>query len=311
MIQLGTMKKVEDLRAVWPHEALSFTPWLAQPENMSLLSQTIGVDIEVEETESSVESFSADILGVDINTGRKVIIENQLEDTNHSHLGQIITYAAGKDAATMIWIVKHAREAHRAAIEWLNNHSDEDINFFLIEIELWQINDSLLAPKFNVVEEPNNWAKAIKKSSTATESAAQQARYEFWSKFNEKAFLDPKFQKEFRSRKPSSNHWYSLSIGKSGVHIDISYLVQRNEIGIELYIRDDKKLFDECYSHKDDIEKIIGCALSWQRLDTKKASRVILLQKFDFSDASLIDEEIDWIKEYSLKFKKAFMKYCK
>ena len=134
MIQLGVMKKIDDLRSVWSHEALEFTPWLAKPENIKMLSETIGLDIEVEETESSVDTFSADIVGIDTNTGRKVIIENQLEDSNHTHLGQIITYAAGKNASTIIWIVKHARDAHRAAIEWLNNHSDEDINFFLIEI---------------------------------------------------------------------------------------------------------------------------------------------------------------------------------
>lgn len=311
MIQLGVMKKVEDLRSVWSHEALEFTPWLAKPENMKLLSETIGVDIEVEETEASVDSFSADIVGVDTNTGRKVIIENQLEDSNHTHLGQIITYAAGKNATTVIWIVKHARDAHKAAIEWLNTHSDEDINFFLIEIELWQINDSLLAPKFNIVEEPNNWSKEIKKTTIETNSTTLQARFNFWTQLNEIAFADAEYKKEFRPRKPSTDHWYTMSIGIPGCYISILYLVQRNEIVIEFGISNNKELFDSFHSYKNEIEQIVGCELDWRKLPEKKASRILLAKQFDLSDDTLLNEEIDWIKEYSLKFKKAFAKYHK
>ena len=308
MISLGHMKKIEDLRQVWSHEALDFTPWLAKPENMKLLSEAIGLDIEVEETESSVDSFSADIMGIDNNTGRKVIIENQLEDSNHTHLGQIITYAAGKNATTIIWIVKHARDAHRAAIEWLNNHSDEDINFFLIEIELWQINDSLLAPKFNIVEQPNNWTKEIKNPKNA---ARHDRRIAFWSKFNDIAFVDKEYKKEFRPRKPSTDHWYDMSIGVTGCHVSILYLIQRNEIAIELYISNNKEMFDGFYSHKNEIEQIVGSELDWRKLPEKKASRILITKQFDLSDESLLNEEIEWIKEYSLKFKKAFTKYHK
>lgn len=311
MIQLGVMKKIDDLRSVWSHEALEFTPWLAKPENIKMLSETIGLDIEVEETESSVDTFSADIVGIDTNTGRKVIIENQLEDSNHTHLGQIITYAAGKNASTIIWIVKHARDAHRAAIEWLNNHSDEDVNFFLIEIELWQINDSLIAPKFNVVEEPNNWTKEIKKTTIESNSATRQARLDFWTKFNEIAFTDTEYKKEFRPRKPSTDHWYSMAIGLSGSHLQILYLVPSNAIIVEIYISNDKELFDKLYSHKDAIEQIVGCELDWRKLPEKKASRIILKRHFDLSDDTLLNDEIDWIKEYSLKLKKAFIKYHK
>ncbi len=311
MIQLGVMKKIDDLRSVWAHEALEFTPWLAKPNNLKLLGETIGIDIELEETEADVDGFSADIVGIDTNTGRKVIIENQLEDSNHTHLGQIITYAAGKNAATIIWIVKKARDAHRAAIEWLNNHSDEEINFFLIEIELWQINDSLLAPKFNVVEEPNNWTKEIKVTSIEANSAARQARWNFWNNLNDIAFADPQFKKEFNSHKPSMDHWYDLSIGVHKCHISVLYLVQRNEIVIELYISNNKKLFDELYSKKSEIEDAIGCVLDWRRLPEKKASRILLTKSFDLSDDSLLTQEINWIKEYALKFKKAFVPHCK
>ena len=151
MEQLEVLTEVQDLRKVWPHEALDFTPWLAKDENIAILGNEIGMEIAVDGTESAVGDFSVDIIATDIATGQKVIIENQLEDTNHDHLGKLITYAAGKDAQTIIWVVKHAREEHRAAIEWLNNHTDDDIGFFLCEIHLYKVGSSNPAVKFSVM----------------------------------------------------------------------------------------------------------------------------------------------------------------
>ncbi len=308
MKQLGIMKKIEDLRVIWKHEAQEFTPWLAQEQNLKMLGETIGLDLVLEETESKVEEFSADIIAIDTNTSSKVIVENQLEDSNHTHLGQIITYAAGKSANIIIWIVKRAREAHRAAIEWLNNHLDEDIKFFLIEIELWQIGDSLIAPKFSVIEEPNNWAKEIKKV-VSTDTIAKQARLKFWDGFNNYAFKNNEYRKEFNPHKATTDHWYNLNIGSSKCAISISYLIQRNEIVIEYYINNDKELFNKMYNHKDDIEAVIGTELDWRELPDKKASRIILAKDFDLTNDFLINSEYDWIMEYTIKFKKAFRKY--
>ena len=152
MINLGTLKEITDLRSVWSHEALNFTPWVA--ENVDLLADAVGLDITVDETESSVGDFNVDIYASETGTDRKIIIENQLEDTDHDHLGKLITYASGKDADVVIWVVKHAREEHKAAVEWLNNHTDDKIGFFLCEIKLFQIGDSDIAPSFTVVERP-------------------------------------------------------------------------------------------------------------------------------------------------------------
>ena len=157
MPKLGKIERVDDLRTIWPHEANDFSKWLAQEENLALLSETVSIDIVLEERESAVGGFSVDIFASEEGTGRKIIIENQLEETNHDHLGKIITYASGKEAEVIIWIVKRARDEHKKAVEWLNQHTDENIGFFLLEIELWRINDSLPAPKFNVVERPNDW----------------------------------------------------------------------------------------------------------------------------------------------------------
>lgn len=172
MEQLEVLTEVQDLRKVWPHEALDFTPWLAKDENIAILGNEIGMEIAVDGTESAVGDFSVDIIATDIATGQKVIIENQLEDTNHDHLGKLITYAAGKDAQTIIWVVKHAREEHRAAIEWLNNHTDDDIGFFLCEIHLYKVGSSNPAVKFSVIEKPNDWIKSVKKISSRQKASS-------------------------------------------------------------------------------------------------------------------------------------------
>ena len=130
-------------------------------------------------------SFSVDILAQDTNTEQKAIIENQLEDTNHDHLGKLLTYAAGKEAKCMIWIVKNAREEHRAAIEYLNNNTVDGMGFFLIEIQLWSIDGSAPAVKFNVVEQPNDWTKAAKTPSNSGGGIATQIKYAYWSDFND------------------------------------------------------------------------------------------------------------------------------
>lgn len=124
MKQLGKRVKIEDLHTIWKHEAKDFTPWLAEEENLSLLSEAIGIDIVLEERESEVGDFSVDIFATEESTGRRIVIENQLEDTNHDHLGKIITYASGKDAEVIIWIVKRARDEHKQAIEWLKNYNE-------------------------------------------------------------------------------------------------------------------------------------------------------------------------------------------
>ena len=162
---LGTLEEIGDLRTVWPKEASDFTPWLAA--NIGRLSEVVGIDIDIEETESAVGDFNVDIFAVDADTGKKIIIENQLEATDHDHLGKLITYASGKAADLVIWVVKKARDEHKAAIEWLNNHTTEDIGFILCEIKLYRIGDSAIAPSFVVIEKPNDWAKEMKQPRAA------------------------------------------------------------------------------------------------------------------------------------------------
>lgn len=304
-MNLGKLEKINDLRKVWPHEALDFTPWLAQDDNIAMLSDAIGIDISVDETESTVGSFNVDIYATETDTGNKIIIENQLEETNHDHLGKIITYASGKDAKFVIWIVKKAREEHRHAIEWLNNHTDNDIAFFLIEIELWSINNSDPAVKFNVIEKPNDWAKEIKKADTNINDT-QRLKLDYWTSFVDYAFANNSFSKMFKKRKPSTDHWYSVSLGSSEYHMSFLMNTQKNILAIEVYFSNNKELFNEFYSEKDKIEALAGITLDWRELPERKASRVLYETTADFKNKDNWNEQFDWIMEYAVKNAKAF-----
>lgn len=310
MTKLSKLEEVKDLRTVWPHEALDFTPWLSQDDNIDLLADAIGLDITVDETESSVGDFNVDILASETGTDRKIIIENQLEDTNHDHLGKLITYASGKGADVIIWVVKHAREEHKAAIEWLNNHTDDKIGFFLCEIKLYRIGDSDPAVKFEVIEQPNDWAKEVKKNESTTET--HQLRYEYWVAFQEHAFNNAQFAKTFNRRKPSTHHWMDFAVGSSSCHIAVSQIRDKrlkNELYVELYINDDKDLFHALLDNKAAIEAETGLTFDWRELPERKASRIVLAKTVDFGNKDQWVEHFVWLEDAMLKMKKAFKKY--
>lgn len=303
MTNLGTLKEITDLRSIWPHEALNFTPWVA--ENVDLLADAVGLDITVDETESSVGDFNVDIYASETGTDRKIIIENQLEDTDHDHLGKLITYASGKGADVVIWVVKHAREEHKAAVEWLNNHTDDKIGFFLCEIKLFQIGDSQIAPAFTVVERPNDWTKEIRK--TASANSTQQQRLEYWQAFNDYAFSDANFSRIFNKRKPTTDHWMDFSIGSSACHIAVSQ--KRKAVDVELYINDDKELFKSLFAYKDEIEKNMETELEWKELPERKASRILIEKTVDLDDRATWPEQFDYIMDTCIKMKRAFKRY--
>lgn len=305
MTNLGTLKEITDLRSIWPHEALNFTPWVA--ENVDLLADAVGLDITVDETESSVGDFNVDIYASETGTDRKIIIENQLEDTDHDHLGKLITYASGKGADVVIWVVKHAREEHKAAVEWLNNHTDDKIGFFLCEIKLFQIGDSQIAPTFTVVERPNDWTKEIRK--TASANSTQQQRLEYWQAFNDYAFSDANFSRIFNKRKPTTDHWMDFSIGSSACHIAVSQIQKRKAVDVELYINDDKELFKSLFAHKDEIEKNMEMELEWKELPERKASRILIEKTVDLDDRATWPEQFDYIMDTCIKMKRAFKRY--
>lgn len=305
---LGKLEEIKDLRTVWPHEALDFTPWLAQDDNISLLADAVGLEITVDETESSVGDFNVDIFATETGTDRKIIIENQLEDTNHDHLGKLITYASGKSADVVIWVVKHAREEHKAAIEWLNNHTDDKIGFFLCEIKLYKIGNSDPAVKFEVIERPNGWTKEVKKNEF---NGTQQQRYDYWVAFEDYAFQNAQFSKNFNRRKPSTDHWMNFSVGVSSCHIMVSQIQKRDELVVELYINEDKELFHALLQHRESIEATVGFSFDWRELPEKKASRIVVQKSATLGDKEKWSEQFEWVVDVMLKMKTGFKKYLR
>lgn len=298
-MNIGKLERVE-LRDLWKHEEYDFSAWLAEESNLEMLSDSIGIDLSLIETEAKCGGFSIDILAEEVGSGKKVIIENQLEDTNHDHLGKIITYASGKDASYVIWIVKHARDEHRRAIEWLNEHTDSEVSFFLLEIELWKIGDSLPAPKFNIVEWPNDWSKEEKKS-TAEVSERGLLCQEFWEGFNQFAKKNVEFTKSFSIRKAKPHHWYDLAIGASNAFISMNIKVAKGAIDSGLYIPDDQKYFDSLGEHAEEIEQILGCEVEWRQ--ARKACRIIASRPFDCENREAWQDAFAWYMEIAPKLK--------
>lgn len=305
-MNLGKLEQ-GDLRKVWKSEASDFTNWLAQEENLTLLSDEIGIDIKLIRTEANVGTFSVDILAEEENTERKVIIENQLEPSDHGHLGKIITYASGYDASIVIWIVEDVRDEHKQAIDWLNEHTDENTNFFVVKMEIWKIGDSPFAPRFHIVSKPNDWAKAMKKSATESElTDTELLQFEYWTKFKEYAIQR---KTKLRLRKPYPQHWYDISIGNSGCHICLTANTRNDLLSCEIYIDESKELYDALFTKKDEIEEEIGERLEWMELPLRKASRIKLLREASIADTQNWNKCFEWMLEHAEKFYNVFNKY--
>ena len=307
-MKLGKLKEVK-LREIWKHEQYDFSNWLSKEENLNELGNTLGLTLVEVETEKLVGSYRCDILCKDEITSKVVLIENQLEPTNHDHLGKIITYASGLNASVIVWIVEHAREEHASAIEWLNKNMDSDISFFLMELHAYQIGDSLPAPYFKIIEQPNDFTqqiKSISKNEGMNESMSK--RLEFWTMFND---VLTNRGLPFNKRKPTTDHWYDFAIGSSKCHLCCSLVNKSGFIRIEMWINDSKEQYDHFFSKKDEIENAIGHKLLWQRLDNKKASRISLnIEGLDFNDngnySQLMNDSIDML----ILFRNAFKPYC-
>ena len=163
-MKLGRLQEI-DIRQVWQHEQYDFSKWLANEDNIHELGDALNLSLTDVEIEKFVGNYRCDILCKDELTGKVVLIENQLESTDHDHLGKIITYASGLDASVVVWIVASARQEHASAIEWLNKHTDDELSFFLVEVHAYKIGDSDPAPQFKIIEQPNDFAKSVKSIS--------------------------------------------------------------------------------------------------------------------------------------------------
>ena len=306
---LGRLEKV-DLRDIWESEATDFTPWLAREDNLALLGEAIDIDLELEAQEQSVGPFRADILCKDVINDHWVLIENQLEKTDHKHLGQLLTYAAGLQAVTIIWIADRFTEEHRATLDWLNDITDERFNFFGLEIELWRIGNSPIAPKFNVISKPNNWSKTVVQGAKRLEEGSltetKQLQYQFWVELGE--FLGQQ-KATFQIRKPAASNWNVVTLGRSGFRLYPVLNTRPKEIRIDLYIthKQSKACFKALEQDKEAIEKELGMPLNWRLLPDNKASIIELHEpRFDPMDQTQWPSMKAWFYEYVGKMTTAF-----
>lgn len=312
--KLGKLEKIDDLRSIWDTEARDFTPWLAKEENLTLLGDTIGMDLELEATEKDVGPFRADILCKETTSPEHwVLIENQIERTDHVHLGQILTYAAGLNAVTIVWIAKQFSDEHRASLDWLNEMTVEEVKFFGLEIELWRIGESPIAPKFNIVSKPNEWTKGgggtAKSGTDLTET--QKLQLEYWTAFGE---YMQKNAKTMRSAKPHPANWLNFSMGRAYFGASAVLDTRGKRIAIRMYIEGPHS--DAHYQlllvDKEQIEAEFGEALSWEELPHRKSSYVSLYKENeDPTDKACWSRQHEWLLIRLEKFREIFSERIK
>lgn len=307
LVPLSPLDSVS-FETVWEKEDY-FTEWLIEPDNLKILSDTVGIEILEPEIQDKIGDFRADIVAHDDNNN-KIIIENQKTKTDHDHLGKALTYAAGKSANTIIWIATKTTEEHRAAIKWLNQNTNEKIVFFLLELKLWKIENSNTAIQFDIIEQPNNWVKIISKDGVRD---IQLKRYEFWKRFQDYAFKETIFNNQFHRQSDTVENRLFYGIGSSKCNISINQLRRENKFSIRLWMRDNKNTFDSFYSNKEEIEKNLNdfSELKWNRLgDNSKESHIdIDIENVEFDNVDTEKELFDKIIQIMLKMKKVFKNY--
>ncbi len=311
---LGRLASV-DLRSVWTTEAGDFTPWLAQEGNLSLLGDTIGVELDLEAQEKDVGPFRADMLCKDTGTDRWVLIENQLERTDHAHLGQLLTYAAGLKAVTIVWIADRFTEEHRAALDWLNEITNDRFNFFGLEVELWRIGDSPVAPKFNVACKPNDWTKSIGGAASTIDkgqlSERRQLQLAYWTAFRE---LLLERRGVVKPQKAHPQHWANFAIGRSNFHLWAYLHVGDQRIGCGLVATgsDSTAYFRLLHDQKEEIEAEIGKEVEWRELPNNRESQINLHNRnVDLADRKQWPGQHEWLCQMLEQFHGVFAERVK
>ena len=305
--ELATIERV-DIREIWPNEATDFTPWLA--ENLTTLGKALGLDMELEAQEAPVGGYSLDILARDVKNGRPVVIENQLGPTDHAHLGQLLTYAAGFDANVMVWIAKEFRDEHREALDLLNHRTGEESEFFGVEVELWKIAESPPAVNFNLVSTPNEWRKrAVNSTRAAGPVSEKMEKYrEFFQELIDTLRENHQFTNATKGQPQS---WYSFATGTSGLTYGANFN-RDGRAGVDLYIdfRDqerNKRAFDRLEDNRGALESELKAALEWERLDDKRASRISIRRLGAIDDDRETLKALEgWMVDRLLDFRRVF-----
>ncbi len=300
---LGTLRRVEP-RTIWKSEAGDLTPWLAN--NLAMLGEALGLELELEEREGKVGGFSVDIVAREVGENRVVVIENQLEPTDHGHLGQLLTYAAGREAGVVVWISPEFRDEHRQTLDWLNRDGGQGTQFFGVVVELLQIDQSPPAVNFRPVAFPNDWTREVRAEAASEVSERRLAYRDFFQRL-----IDSLRSKQFtnaRAGQPQS--WYSFAAGISGFSYSTAF-AGGDQLRVELYLGSssmerNKETFEKLYDQREAIASEFGEPLEWERLDGRKSARIALYRPGSIELADQHDEYLSWCVEHLLKLKKVF-----
>jgi hypothetical protein len=292
---------------------MNFTIWLAQQSNLDLLAEKIGVPLQFEAVEKAVGPFAADILAKEADTDRWVIIENQLTPTDHGHLGQLLTYAAGLEARTIIWIAEDFREEHRAAIDFLNRATTEEFAFFGVKIELFRIGDSALAPDFSIVAKPNGWSKRTQSAKQAASSGEDNESRVLWKEYWTAFAAAAKGRyPALANRNPYRGNWQTIETLKGGnpsFTINATFSWDKG-LRVEVYIEKSlaKDGFYALQAQKDSIQRSFGYPLEWEELPDRQASRIAFympgIQTRD--DRGAWGRQHEWLIKHGPKLAAAF-----
>lgn len=314
MQQLSHLEYIKDPKDVWPSEAHDFTPWLLN--NAVRLSEVLGIDLELTENEYPVGDFALDLIGRDLTNDCPLIVENQLTVTDHTHLGKVVTYSAGTDARTIVWMATRFREEHRQALDWLNQVAEGNARFFGVEIQAVRIADSPPAPLFQLRAQPNDWASLVSSTTRASVVSSGKGGFyiQFWSSFIER--VREEHPDWTNARKPSSANWLSMPCPfKGGPYYSASFAAGgklRSELYIDYPQPDDvESLYGFLAEHQDHIETSYGSSLSWEPLTGRRASRIAEYRSGDVANVSEHDEYIDWFFVSGAKFRAAIAPLAK
>lgn len=304
-VELGTLNYLK-LRDVWPREADDFAPWLVKDENFAAFCEELGIELQFDRAQVPVGSYFADILAKD-SRDQVVVIEIQFNKTDHDHLGKMITYAAALGASMVIWIAERFTEEHQKAIEWLNEHTTEELALFAVRPKVLQIDASKPAVEFEVVERPNEFVKAASLEKNSGErSGSQKIQLAFWQRFKER-LLQKKVV--ISSETPAPKYWYNVPLGRTYIHISNILDTVAGKVGLRVYLNN--RVADAALSQllqsKDAIEGEIGAELQWNPHPENRDKIIALVRDIDLSDTASWDDHIEWLVDMNASFRKAFM----
>ena len=305
MANIGKLVKlgIAEIRKIWPNEERELSPWIA--DNVDALNDTLELQIEIEGREEWVHNFRLDLIGTDNLTQMPVIIENQFGSSDHDHLGKLITYSAVKEAGIMIWIANEIRIAHKTAIEWLNTISPQEMTFYGIELEVFQIDGSLPAPNFRLVAGP----PPSKRPQPPGEISPRYRKYqEFFDNLRTKILsIEPNFTRA----KALPQSWWSLGIGRSGFSVSSAFTID-SKFKVEIYIdtgekEANKHAFSELKENSVPIHEKVGEELIWDSMDDRRGCRIYIAKDANIDDdEQKLSEIIEWAASLVIRFRKVF-----